>query len=142
LEIPDHRALGAILDQEIICVLPGLYCRSTANLSGDPLPHDLKFLNHSVISMSDVSFVVGSYEHTPLRVIVPCSWVTPESGQTTDTSTCPLCAISGHNAVQQNALLLDRFVAAREYGRGNIEAERLCEGAPVAWTNSDFNSDG
>src|SRR5215211_7050868 len=57
---------------------PGPYWR--ANLSGDvfadpqPPPADrLKFLLHSLISISDRVFVAGSYEHTPLSVIVPWS---------------------------------------------------------------------
>src|SRR5262245_22422926 len=41
---------------------------------------------------------------------------TSKSRQTGDIPECPLCAKSGHNAVQQNASLFDHLVGSRAHG--------------------------
>ena len=43
----------------------------------------------------------------------------PESGQTGEGSTCPLCAKSGHTHLQQKVLLFDHLVGAQQESPGS-----------------------
>ena len=53
----------------------------------------------------------------------------PKADKQQIVSAGPLSAKSDITRCSKFASLLDHFVGAREYGRGDIEAERLCEGA-------------